>query len=343
MNATTENVLEAFRQIGLDVSKDDVPEEYETMKRASVLIPLFLRNSRNSDGTQHKELHMLLTQRNKNLRSHGGEVCFPGGKQDAEDQKDDIVTALRETTEETGLHKDLVEPLCRLRSIEKSHGLCVTPIVGYIENSTHVEPTNLSLSEGEVEAAFVIPVSYFVDDANCHSKKDIEWRGETFVMRTFYYKAECQRTFKIWGLTAHFAHHAATIAAGTTKSLPLQIQSKDYPILEGYLFRLETPSNETKPYWSKRFYVFTETMLHQYDNKLQATRKASSANKKNRLALVQSEITLVQDGDTVENNDEKTENRMYEFIVSVLQGRIQWRLGTSTKEERNRWIMALEK
>jgi len=45
-------------------------------KRASVLIPLL-----ESEG----ELFVLLTQRSKQLRSHAGQVSFPGGKQDTQD------------------------------------------------------------------------------------------------------------------------------------------------------------------------------------------------------------------------------------------------------------------
>ena len=54
-------------------------------KRASVLIPLL-----ESEG----ELFVLLTQRSKKMRSHAGQVSFPGGKQDTQDENS-LETALR--------------------------------------------------------------------------------------------------------------------------------------------------------------------------------------------------------------------------------------------------------
>ena len=50
-------------------------------------------------------IHVLFTQRPQNMKSHGGEVCFPGGKQDPEDNGCDITTALREANEEVGLNR----------------------------------------------------------------------------------------------------------------------------------------------------------------------------------------------------------------------------------------------
>ena len=49
------------------------------------------------------DLHVLLTLRSKKLKSHPGQVSFPGGKQDPSDEGDDVFTALRETKEEVGL------------------------------------------------------------------------------------------------------------------------------------------------------------------------------------------------------------------------------------------------
>ena len=62
-------------------------------KRASVLIPLL-----ESEG----ETCVMLTRRSSEMRSHPGQVSFPGGKQDSDDE-DSLQTALRETHEEIGL------------------------------------------------------------------------------------------------------------------------------------------------------------------------------------------------------------------------------------------------
>ena len=97
-------VLERFRRIGLQ-SKDR--PQHEGLARASVLVPLFVRNDNNDSSS----IYVLLTQRPTTLRTHAGEVCFPGGKQDDEDCQDDVVTALREAREEVGLSERAVQPL----------------------------------------------------------------------------------------------------------------------------------------------------------------------------------------------------------------------------------------
>ena len=68
-------------------------------RRASVLIPLLEREG---------QTLLLLTKRSEKLRSHSGQVSFPGGKQDAQDQSS-LDTALREAREEIGLESKKCE------------------------------------------------------------------------------------------------------------------------------------------------------------------------------------------------------------------------------------------
>ena len=91
---------------------------------AAVLIPLFER---------HGELHAVLTERRADLRRHGGEISFPGGRQDLPEE-DLRGTALREAQEEIGLAPDAVDLVGALRPT----GTFVTsyrihPFVGVIE------------------------------------------------------------------------------------------------------------------------------------------------------------------------------------------------------------------
>ena len=91
---------------------------------------------------------VLLTRRSLHLRSHPGQVALPGGKQDDEDNKDDVVTALRETKEEVGLdflqewhQKDNngFQVICRFSTIESINHLCVTPIIAVHSNMSAEE------------------------------------------------------------------------------------------------------------------------------------------------------------------------------------------------------------
>ena len=157
---------------------------------------------------------MLFTQRPQNMKSHGGEVCFPGGKQDPEDNGCDVTTALREANEEVGLDPNLVQQLARMETIESKHSLCVTPIVGFIEPPSAAEPSQLTLNEQEVEAAFAVPLEYFTMDENCASIETIQWgKNREFIMRTYLFDdPESGRQFRIWGLTAHVVHQVAQLA-----------------------------------------------------------------------------------------------------------------------------------
>mmetsp|Transcript_22234 Transcript_22234/g.29608 ORF Transcript_22234/g.29608 Transcript_22234/m.29608 type:complete len:282 (+) Transcript_22234:20-865(+) len=201
-----ENYITKLRNIGLHPKETP---HHTTLPRASILIPIFARNNNIP--------YILLTQRPQTLSSHPGDVCFPGGRQDPMDNQNDITTALRETLEEVGIQPQHLTPLCRLATIESKNGLCVTPIVALVTPSRQAEPSHLTeISKKEVDAAFAVPLEYFLKE-ECDENYEVEWRGEKFIMRYYYFEEEemYKRTFKIWGLTAHVAHQVATIGFGT--------------------------------------------------------------------------------------------------------------------------------
>jgi 8-oxo-dGTP pyrophosphatase MutT (NUDIX family) len=90
---------------------------------AAVLVPLYLHEG---------ELHVVFTRRRDDLRRHAGEVSFPGGRQD--DDEDLRDTALREAEEEIGLPRDAVELIGALQPTPTiATGYAVYPFVGLIE------------------------------------------------------------------------------------------------------------------------------------------------------------------------------------------------------------------
>src|SRR5690606_3235567 len=86
------NRQQFLQRFFLQPSKQCVLPQVEKSKAAAVL--LVLRE-------QQGELQLLLTKRSSDLRHHPGQISFPGGKIEANEQSQQA--ALRETHEETGI------------------------------------------------------------------------------------------------------------------------------------------------------------------------------------------------------------------------------------------------
>ena len=153
----------------------------ESLTPAAVLVPIVGHESSPT---------LLLTKRTDHLRDHAGQVSFPGGRVEvADDGPND--TALRETDEEIGLHRDHIEIVGQLADYETRTGFAVTPIVGYVRPGF-----DLKLDSFEVAAAFEIPLEFVLDPRN-HQKRSRIWKGT----ERHYYAMECDDCL-VWGATA---------------------------------------------------------------------------------------------------------------------------------------------
>ena len=149
--------------------------------RAAVLIPLLLKE----DG-----LSVLLTQRTNHLRDHAGQISFPGGRMDPEDQSPND-TALRESHEEIGLDPGRVEIIGRLPEYLTVSGYSVTPVVGLVQPQAEYV-----LDEFEVADVFEVPLQFLLDPANHQVRL---WESEQGGRR--FYSMPYENRF-IWGATA---------------------------------------------------------------------------------------------------------------------------------------------
>ncbi|MGA2485408.1 MAG: CoA pyrophosphatase [Roseiarcus sp.] len=156
------------------------PQTVAAARPAAVLAPIIPRP---------QGLTVLLTLRAAHLRSHSGQVAFPGGKIDAGETPAE--TALREAREEIGLASSLVEPLGWLDPYLTGTGYRVTALVALIDPA--FAPT---LNPDEVADAFETPFAFLMDAAN-HRLEERQWRGRT---RKFYAMPYGERY--IWGVTA---------------------------------------------------------------------------------------------------------------------------------------------
>ena len=139
--------------------------------------------------TDRAEPGVLLTVRREHLRTHAGQVSFPGGRLDP--GEDAVAAALREAEEEIGLPRDQVQVWGFADPYRTVTGYAVTPVVGLV-------PPDLPLAphEHEVADCFEAPLSFLLDAAN-QQRMTAEYQGRT----RQYYQIDWQGR-RIWGATA---------------------------------------------------------------------------------------------------------------------------------------------
>ncbi len=153
----------------------------EANQAAAVLIPIF-------DAPSGPEL--LLTRRADHLRSHAGQISFPGGRLEQQDQSF-AEAALREAEEEISLPVDKVDVLGCMDDYFTISGFRVTPVVGLIR-----EPVVLTADPSEVAEIIRVPLRQLL-------KPDVfqlieHPYGE--VTRSYY--STHYKQYHIWGVTA---------------------------------------------------------------------------------------------------------------------------------------------
>ena len=120
-------------------------------KPAAVLVPIQER----VDGE-----YLVLTKRADHLRTHKGQIAFPGGRVDPRDA-DLTATALRECYEEIGVGAECVSVIGRLDEFTAGYGLVVTPVVGVIPASC-----DCRLDPAETTDVASVPIRALLAQAN---------------------------------------------------------------------------------------------------------------------------------------------------------------------------------
>jgi 8-oxo-dGTP pyrophosphatase MutT (NUDIX family) len=140
--------------------------------------------------TDRREPGVLLTRRTDTLRRHAGQVAFPGGRIDPEDDGP-VGAALREAEEEIALPSSQVQVVGEVDHYRTVTGYDVTPVLAVI-------PPDLALvpSEAEVAELFEVPMSFLLDPAN-HRRNSVQFEGAE---RRFY--EILWGDHRIWGATA---------------------------------------------------------------------------------------------------------------------------------------------
>ena len=139
--------------------------------------------------TERREPGVILTVRREHLRTHAGQVAFPGGRLDP--GEDAIGAALREAEEEILLHPPKVDVVGAIEAYRTVTGYIVTPVLGVVPPDLPLEP-----HEQEVADWFEAPLEFILDPANQFR------RSALFQGRERHYYEIIWNDRQIWGATA---------------------------------------------------------------------------------------------------------------------------------------------
>jgi len=179
VSSASSSLTDALRGVLLDPAHaTKLPVHGRT--EAAVLAALYV---------ERDELHAIFTRRRRDLRSHPGEISFPGGRRD--EGEDLAHTALREAEEEIGLDRAGVQLLGALKPVPTiATNYAVYPFVGLIEAGGTWTPSAFEVDE-------VIELR-LADLRAARTRRRLSHRGIPF--RTEVYDVGDERV--IWGATA---------------------------------------------------------------------------------------------------------------------------------------------
>jgi 8-oxo-dGTP pyrophosphatase MutT (NUDIX family) len=150
--------------------------------KAAVLVPIVDRG----------EPFLVFAKRTDRVGTHRGQISFPGGRVDPGDPGF-LEAALRESEEEIGLPRTVVEPLGALDDTETvATQFIITPFVGFVRAPVAWQPDG-----HEIEKVIEVPLAALRDRANLR----VEYRERRGVMHEVLFW-EVPGSETIWGATA---------------------------------------------------------------------------------------------------------------------------------------------
>ena len=139
--------------------------------------------------TDRPEPGVILTVRREHLRTHAGQIAFPGGRLDPGEEP--VAAAVREAHEEIMLDPSAAEIVGTIEPYRTVTGYVVTPVIAAVPPDLPLQP-----HEHEVADWFEAPLHFLLDPAN-QQRQSALFQGQT---RHYYEILWNDR--RIWGATA---------------------------------------------------------------------------------------------------------------------------------------------
>ena len=156
-----------------------IPQTFEPHpQKAAVLVILY---------PKHNNTHVLMTKRALHLNSHPGEIGFPGGVYEEDEDENLSETALRETHEEIGVLVDSSKVIAQLPVVNTRLGFEITPFVSIFSETLEFKP-----EEDEVEEILEIPLTSLL----ATQQRDFRFSPEQDMV-IYWFKHH-----RIWGASA---------------------------------------------------------------------------------------------------------------------------------------------
>jgi len=206
-----EPVARAVQNVTVDDLTRFVAPEGTTTRRGAVLL-LF--------GSQRD---LLLTERAHDMRSHPGQVSFPGGTIDPGETPRDA--ALREAVEETGLRADGVEVFAELPELWlPPSNFAVTPVLGWWAEESPIGVVD----PAEVYAVYRVPLEELLDPAHRVSVRHPSgWVGPAFLIGP-------RHDVVLWGFTAGIISRLLDLLGWTRRWDEGRVRDLPSYMLQGY-------------------------------------------------------------------------------------------------------------
>ena len=167
----------------VDALCDALEGQCPDARRAAVLIGLFEREG---------EATLIFIRRASTLRSHSGEIAYPGGAVDVTDESP-VQAALREAQEEIGLQPARIEVLGIMQPVfTVVSNFLITPVVAFLPQG----PGELRLQASEVAELLLLPLRGLADPDIAHTEV---WSRDEQERTVYFYD---YGSYRVWGATA---------------------------------------------------------------------------------------------------------------------------------------------